>query len=468
MSPFLARLHVALAAPLRLLPAAARTNPGRLAVPDPRRVAWYHGTSRKVLAAVRAGGCVVMPTHVDANVSLGGAYFTTDAVTAGAYAEHAAWKHDSHPVVLVVRPRLPLMPDEDWVVRAFKELPMDRHDVILDDRYRDFFGDLFTTYDGNGSMSDAYRDRYDELNSTHGISWEDSWRFLQSARQEVCLDPHQIVRVIELPRALRPNPVDPKRVTKYDRSTEELEEFMLFAASVTGAESAQRAVALECFLAPRGDLSPFEWVMHVYRTEGTEGLVGRMQRCGLGQWNRLTDAFVGLASCGVDLRFCSLEALEYISGVKRKSSRFFTLHSRPGVRISALDTHILKKLREHGVDHPHTATPQDPEEYAWLEREFLRIADERGMTPAELDLQWWTEIVEEMEREEQARRAAKAAEEQARADLVRQRAELRAAKQRETEARRAARTEAKAAATPARRLTKATGQSTSRRRVAAA
>ena len=46
--------------------------------------------------------------------------------------------------------------------------------------------------------------------------------------------------------------IDPRKVTKFDRTLEELEEFMLFAIVVAGKNAFQQARKLEQFLAYRG------------------------------------------------------------------------------------------------------------------------------------------------------------------------------------------------------------------------
>ena len=64
------------------------------------------------------------------------------------------------------------------------------------------------------------------------------------------------------------------------------------------------------------------------------------------------------------------------------------MHSRRNQRIATLDVHILKWLRSKGINAPRQ-TPQNELSYKKLENRFLELADERGKTPAELDLEIW-------------------------------------------------------------------------------
>ena len=100
--------------------------------------------------------------------------------------------------MLIVRIKYPLLPDEDWVVRA-SERPKDSDfdwttETYKSKRYANFFADLFSEYIGEGhSLSDEYARRYDELNARYGITWKDSLRYTGSVRQAHPLDADQII-----------------------------------------------------------------------------------------------------------------------------------------------------------------------------------------------------------------------------------------------------------------------------------
>ena len=140
----------------------------------------YHGTTDRALTAIRTGSALVAPVYVEANASLGGAYLAVDRSLAIVAAQAAARSTGGRPVLLIVEiAQDELLPDEDWVVRAAEA----REDVHRGRRIDDFMTDLFEGYPGEGfSLSDHYRDRYDELNDTHTITWRDSWTWSRTAR----------------------------------------------------------------------------------------------------------------------------------------------------------------------------------------------------------------------------------------------------------------------------------------------
>jgi thermostable 8-oxoguanine DNA glycosylase len=66
----------------------------------------------------------------------------------------------------------------------------------------------------------------------------------------------------------------------------------------------------------------------------------------------------------------------------------FLMHSRPNQNYAALDTHILKHLREKGYEAPAT-TPPPGERYRNLEKIFIQEAQKASMTVAAYDLHIW-------------------------------------------------------------------------------
>lgn len=115
----------------------------------------------------------------------------------------------------------------------------------------------------------------------------------------------------------------------------------------------------------------------------------------LGEWLRInrTGAYGRLEKCLPELvklnpETCSIEELEEIHGIRFKTSRFFMLWTRPGVRYAALDTHVMKFLRRLG----HTknrATPGSSTAYQALENIFLAIAAKVELSARELDFTVW-------------------------------------------------------------------------------
>lgn len=91
----------------------------------------------------------------------------------------------------------------------------------------------------------------------------------------------------------------------------------------------------------------------------------------------------------IDPRTCSVEDLEAIPGIGAKTSRFFLLWTRPGIRVAALDTHILKWLRAQGYTAPKS-TPSSGPTYRKLEQIFIAEADKRGILPRDFDYAVWS------------------------------------------------------------------------------
>lgn len=113
----------------------------------------------------------------------------------------------------------------------------------------------------------------------------------------------------------------------------------------------------------------------------------------MGQYTRISKAFIAIAYSGLDLRTCSVSDLEKIPGVGLKTSRFFLTHSRPNQEYGILDTHILTHMRNDlGIPTPKT-TPTNPKKYYDLEAKLLAIVKASGKSYADYDLEVWSKRV---------------------------------------------------------------------------
>lgn len=182
--------------------------------------------------------------------------------------------------------------------------------------------------------------------------------------------------------------IDPTDVTKFDRTTDELQEFWLFCITVAGKTAVQQAKNLESFLSKGraefpGFTTPFQ-VVSVLNMSGI--LVDHLKDARLGQYTKLEKAFTG--SLGIDLATCSVADLEAIHGVGAKTARYFMLHTRKAQRIACLDTHVIRHMRDLGLTTQKGTPPSGPK-YEALEQEFLKLADASGMSPADFDLMIW-------------------------------------------------------------------------------
>lgn len=180
--------------------------------------------------------------------------------------------------------------------------------------------------------------------------------------------------------------IDPRDVTKFDRTVAELEEFWLFCMVVAGKKAMTQAKLLDTFLEgyrSDSEQTPFD----ILRDMQGKGLLGQQLRASrLGQYTRLERAFV--MSLTLDLKTCSVTDLENLPGVGSKTARFFLLHTRPNQQIAVLDTHVLHHMRDLGLTTQKGTPPKGPK-YDALEKVFIKLALASGMSIADYDLHIW-------------------------------------------------------------------------------
>lgn len=188
--------------------------------------------------------------------------------------------------------------------------------------------------------------------------------------------------------------IDPTHITKYDRTEEELQEFLLFCVLVHGKKASIQAVKLEQFLiylaSVTGERMPFIMVDIARNLENDETgetlLDETMRKFGLGQYGRLSQCIDDLLKLP-RLDKVTVEELESCFAIGPKTARFFIVHSRPDQTHAILDTHVLKWLRGKGIDAPKN-TPQG-KWYSHFEKIFLTFVWESGQSVAEFDLAIW-------------------------------------------------------------------------------
>jgi thermostable 8-oxoguanine DNA glycosylase len=186
--------------------------------------------------------------------------------------------------------------------------------------------------------------------------------------------------------------IQPHAITNFSRTEHELQEFLLFCVCVAGKSSEQQARKLEIFLAGHcgiGGMLPFEMI----RMYGYTGVYCNLELTKMGQYKRITKAFIAIAEANLDLKTCTVEDLEKIPGVGLKTSRFFLTHSRPDQSYAILDTHILTHMRNDlAIPTPKT-TPTNPKKYYDLESKLLEVVRASGKSYADYDLEVWSKRV---------------------------------------------------------------------------
>lgn len=181
--------------------------------------------------------------------------------------------------------------------------------------------------------------------------------------------------------------VNPNDITNFNRTQEELEEFLLFAVSVAGKTAEVQAPKLDKFLMGRLE-SPFYFIRKLDRRGVLED---RLRRVKLGKYSILVPCFRSLANDDPDLKEITREELEEYHGIGEKTSKFFLLHSRTDCNIASLDTHILKWLDEETSDDIQVPekTPSSEDEYQKFQKIFLEKAEDYEESVAKLDLKVW-------------------------------------------------------------------------------
>jgi len=183
--------------------------------------------------------------------------------------------------------------------------------------------------------------------------------------------------------------INPKKITDFNRTKADLELFAIFAVCVAGKKAQQTADKVNDHFrdteTPTKRLTPFETIKSLINIRVFGAY---LQMAKVGQYKRIYRALRDLAESGIDLKTCTVEDLEAIHGIGPKTSRFIIMHSRPNQRLATLDTHILRWMRDQGIDTPK-ATPQSKKLYQKLEQKFLTLCDKCGMIPSQLDLKIW-------------------------------------------------------------------------------
>lgn len=176
----------------------------------------------------------------------------------------------------------------------------------------------------------------------------------------------------------------PTQITNYDRTDAELQAFWLFCVLVAGknADGAARVIGRMLSNANIGERTPFDYLKQL----GEIGIRNALVANRAGQYAGVTRAIV--ESLDIDLRTATVDRLESVFGVGPKTARFFLLHSRPGIEVAVLDTHVCKWLRDHSIKVPEHLTRKH---YVKIEPLFIALAKSNfpGMSIADIDLLIW-------------------------------------------------------------------------------
>jgi len=189
--------------------------------------------------------------------------------------------------------------------------------------------------------------------------------------------------------------IDPYNITKYNRTQNELEEFLLFCIVVAGKTAYIQAQKLNDFLVSVNtrlmmpeNINPFQTIKSA---EQHGILFEEIKKAKLGQYKKIYSGFKYISEKEYNLNKMTPEILEKIPGVGMKTSRFFLLHSDIFYtnKIAILDTHILKFIKENIDERAPKSTPVIPLTYRFWEDMFLRWCSDNNKDMAEFDLEVW-------------------------------------------------------------------------------
>jgi thermostable 8-oxoguanine DNA glycosylase len=183
--------------------------------------------------------------------------------------------------------------------------------------------------------------------------------------------------------------INPAKVTNYNRTQSELEEFILFCINVAGKKSAIEAPKLEVFIERAKNITkestPFNCIRKLIK-------LGRLNE--IMHWAKLSpyaqryNSYVAVAKIK-DLHAVTLNRLLQVPGIGLKTARFFLSHSREDFDEPMLDTHILRFLRDQGYTDAPKSTPSNENTYYYFANIFKNIARQLGKTVTDLDLEIW-------------------------------------------------------------------------------
>jgi thermostable 8-oxoguanine DNA glycosylase len=180
--------------------------------------------------------------------------------------------------------------------------------------------------------------------------------------------------------------VDPKNITNFNCDEKELQLVLLFWIAAAGKKASVVAKNLEKLMKYGERLFKTDEPFTIIKQLGDD-LPETLKSHGFGCFNNKAKSMLALAWSNLDLKKCSVMDLEAIWGVGPKTARCFLMHSRKNSRFAGLDTHVLKYMRQQGIDVPKS-TPSG-KKYLEIEQKFLELADKSGKSLAEFDLEIW-------------------------------------------------------------------------------
>jgi endonuclease III len=177
----------------------------------------------------------------------------------------------------------------------------------------------------------------------------------------------------------------------------QLQWWILFTIAVAGKTAKQIEKKMRAFM-DLGDIheGPFDRVkLMIY----DQKLSYNLRLVKLGKYTLLNKGFRKAITLDLDLLERAdfphaLDLLTAVPGLGPKGARMVLMYAFPhhANQWVVLDTHILRWLRDHGVEDVPKSTPPEGRTYKRLERIFKAMADDHNMTTRQLDTVIWTKF----------------------------------------------------------------------------
>lgn len=181
----------------------------------------------------------------------------------------------------------------------------------------------------------------------------------------------------------------------FDATESELDAFIMVCMVVAGKNARIQQDKLWLFMSNLGyDPGTPGLLNHLHEMSGEE-LERELRNVRMGQYRRLVRGLKYFADLrvngGLNLRTCLREDLTAIPGIGLKTASFFLLYTRLGIAdMACLDTHILKFMRDSGLDASAPSNTPVPDRYLELERKFVDLCAEAGRTVPSVDFDIWS------------------------------------------------------------------------------
>lgn len=177
--------------------------------------------------------------------------------------------------------------------------------------------------------------------------------------------------------------IDAENPINYKCSPEQLEHhliWLIMAAGKNGRAAARTAWAMVQDV----KISP----LAAFYSMPQDELAEFIKDCGGGCYTQKSRYIQGL---GPDPNLSRITRTELVrfKGIKYKTASCFLLHTRPRVKMIGLDRHVMREL--HRIDpamFPETP-PSNKKDYLKYEARALKIAKDKGISPAQFDLEIW-------------------------------------------------------------------------------